>query len=392
MNIAFIPARCGSESIPFKNIKIICGKPLIYWSLLALTKSKTIDQIYVATDCDEIKDTVIDFNFDNVQIFDRSSTNASNTASTESVILEFLDNNIFSGEDLFVLVQVTTPFTSSDNFDNAINTIKSSNKIDSILSCVETTRFFWTKNGKPINYDYNSRPRRQDFEGMLMENGAFYINTVANIKKYKNRLSGNIHPYLMPEYSAVEADEEDDWLIIEKLMYKYVLNNKPSKTIKLFATDVDGVLTDAGMYYDNKGNELKKFNTHDGMSFKLLREKGIKSAIITSEETNIVENRSKKLNVDYLYQSVSGKNKLDVIKEICMKENIHLSEVAYIGDDINDLEALSVVGLAACPSNATQSIKNIENIIHLKKSGGNGAVREFVEIILANHNEIPPKK
>jgi len=392
MNIAFIPARCGSESIPFKNIKIICGKPLIYWSLLAITKSKNIDQIYVATDCDEIKDTVLDFNFGNVQIFNRSDTNASNTASTESVMLEFLENKRFSDEDLFVLVQVTNPFTSSNDFDDAIDTIKSSNKLDSILSCVETKRFFWTKNGKPMNYNFNSRPRRQDFEGILMENGAFYINSVANIKKYKNRLSGNIHPYLMPEYSAVEADEEDDWLMLEKLMYKYVVDKLPIKPVKLFVTDVDGVLTDAGMYYDNKGNELKKFNTHDGMSFKLLRENSIKSAIITSEETNIVKNRSKKLNVNYLYQSVSGKKKLDVIKEICMKENIHLSEVAYIGDDINDLDALSIVGLAACPINATQSIKNIKNIIHLKKSGGNGAVREFVEIILANQNEIPLKK
>jgi N-acylneuraminate cytidylyltransferase len=196
----------------------------------------------------------------------------------------------------------------------------------------------------------------------------------------------------MPEYSAVEADEIDDWLMVEKLMYKYIVDKLPIKPVKLFATDVDGVLTDAGMYYDNKGNELKKFNTHDGMSFKLLRENGIKSAIITSEETNIVKIRSKKLNVDYLYQSVSGNNKLDVIKQICIKENIQLSEVAYIGDDINDLEALSVVGFAACPINATQSIKNIENIIRLKKSGGDGAVREFVEIILANQNEIPPKK
>ena len=153
MNIAFIPARCGSESIPFKNIKIICGKPLIYWSLLAITKSKNIDQIYVATDCDEIKDTVLDFNFGNVQIFDRSDTNASNTASTESVMLEFLENKRFSDEDLFVLVQVTNPFTSSNDFDDAIDTIKSSNKLDSILSCVETKRFFWTKNGKPMNYD-----------------------------------------------------------------------------------------------------------------------------------------------------------------------------------------------------------------------------------------------
>ena len=382
MNIAFIPARCGSESIPFKNIKIICGKPLIYWSLLALTKSKTIDQIYVATDCDEIKDTVIDFNFDNVKIFDRSSTNASNTASTESVMLEFLDNKVFSGEDLFVLVQATTPFTSSENFDEAINILKSNIEIDSLLSCVESKRFFWTKNGNAINYDYNNRPLRQDFDGILMENGAFYINTIANIKNFKNRLSGTIHPYVMPEYSAIEADEEDDWIIIEKLMYKYVLNNKPSKTIKLFATDVDGVLTDAGMYYDNNGNELKKFNTHDGMAFKILKEKGIFTAMITSEKTNIVKLRASKLQVDYLFQGVKGGEKLEVLKKICIEKNMSLSEVAYIGDDINDYNVLSSVGFPACPKNAITNIKNIEGITHLSKSGGDGAVREFVELLL----------
>ena len=382
MNIAFIPARCGSESIPFKNIKIICGKPLIYWSLLALTKSKTIDQIYVATDCDEIKDTVIDFNFDNVKIFDRSSTNASNTASTESVMLEFLDNKVFSGEDLFVLVQATTPFTSSENFDEAINILKSNIEIDSLLSCVESKRFFWTKNGNAINYDYNNRPLRQDFDGILMENGAFYINTVANIKNFKNRLSGTIHPYVMPEYSAIEADEEDDWIIIERLMYKYVLNNKPSKNIKLFATDVDGVLTDAGMYYDNNGNELKKFNTHDGMAFKILKEKGIFTAMITSEKTNIVKLRASKLQVDYLFQGVKGGEKLEVLKKICIEKNMSLSEVAYIGDDINDYNVLSSVGFPACPKNAITNIKNIEGITHLSKSGGDGAVREFVELLL----------
>ena len=382
MNIAFIPARCGSESIPFKNIKIICGKPLIYWALLALTKSKNIDQIYVATDCDEIKDTVRDFNFDTVQIFDRSSTNASNTASTESVMLEFLDSKDFSGEDLFVLVQATTPFTSSNDFDNAINILKSNFEIDSLLSCVESKRFFWTKNGNAINYDYNNRPLRQDFDGILMENGAFYINTVENINKHKNRLSGNIHPYLMPEYSAIEADEEDDWIIIEKLMYKYVVNNKPSKIIKLFATDVDGVLTDAGMYYDNNGNELKRFNTHDGMAFKILKEKGICTAMITSEKTNIVKLRANKLQVDYLFQGVKGREKLEVLEKICIEKNMSLSEVAYIGDDINDYQALSSVGFPACPNNAITKIKNIEGIKHLSKSGGDGAVREFVDLLL----------
>jgi N-acylneuraminate cytidylyltransferase len=382
MNIAFIPARCGSQTIPFKNIKIICGEPLIYWPLLALTKSKSIDQIYVATDCAEIKDVVADFNFDKVRIFDRCDVNASNTASTESVMLEFLENKKFSGDDLFVLVQVTNPFTSSNDFDNAINTIKSSNKLDSILSCVETKRFFWTKNGEPINYDYNSRPRRQDFEGILMENGAFYINTVANIKNYKNRLSGNIHPYVMPEYSAVEADEIDDWLMVEKLMYKYIVDKLPIKPVKLFATDVDGVLTDAGMYYDNKGNELKKFNTHDGMAFKILKEKGIFTAMITSEKTNIVKLRASKLQVDYLFQGVKGGEKLEVLKKICIEKNMSLSEVAYIGDDINDYNVLSSVGFPACPKNAITNIKNIEGITHLSKSGGDGAVREFVELLL----------
>ena len=383
MNIAFVPARCGSQTIPFKNIKIICGKPLIYWALLALTKSKRIDQIYVATDCDDIKDVVVDFNFEKVQIFDRCDVNASNTASTESVMLEFLDGMNFSEEDLFILVQATTPFTSSDDFDNAINIIKSNSEIDSLLSCVESKRFFWTKDGNAINYNYYKRPLRQDFDGLLMENGAFYINTVENIYKYKNRLSGNIHPYVMPEYTAIEADEEDDWLIIEQLMYKYIINKQTrANSVKIFATDVDGVLTDAGMYYDNNGNELKKFNTHDGMAFNILKERGIITAMLTSEKTNIVKLRANKLQVDYLFQGVKGSEKLEALNKICVEKNMSLSEVAYIGDDINDYNVLSSVGFPACPKNAIANIKSIKGITHLSKSGGDGAVREFVELLL----------
>ena len=383
MNIAFVPARCGSQTIPFKNIKIICGKPLIYWALLALTKSKSIDQIYVATDCDDIKDVVVDFNFEKVQIFDRCDVNASNTASTESVMLEFLDSMNFSEEDLFILVQATTPFTSSDDFDNAINIIKSNSEIDSLLSCVESKRFFWTKDGNAINYNYYKRPLRQDFDGLLMENGAFYINTVENIYKYKNRLSGNIHPYVMPEYTAIEADEEDDWLIIEQLMYKYIINKQTrANSVKIFATDVDGVLTDAGMYYDNNGNELKRFNTHDGMAFNILKERGIITAMLTSEKTNIVKLRANKLQVDYLFQGVKGSEKLEALNKICVEKNMSLSEVAYIGDDINDYNVLSSVGFPACPKNAIANIKDIKGITHLSKSGGDGAVREFVELLL----------
>lgn len=149
--------------------------------------------------------------------------------------------------------------------------------------------------------------------------------------------------------------------------------------IKLFLSDVDGVMTDAGMYYTASGDEFKKFNTHDGMAFNLLREAGIKTGIITTENTTIVERRAAKLKIDYVYQGAGFKGKLAAAMEICAKENITLKEVAYIGDDINCIELLKAVGLAACPANSTKKVKAIPGIIHLQKSGGEGAIREFVD-------------
>jgi N-acylneuraminate cytidylyltransferase len=383
MNIAFIPVRCGSKSIPFKNIKEFCGKPLVYWNLEALQNSENIDEIYVATDCDEIKEVVDSFGFSKVTVYDRSPDNANDTASTEAVMIEFIEKQDFKDNDFFLLVQATSPLTQTKDFDRAIEKLNNENA-DSLLTCVRTKRFYWNDDATPLNYDYKNRPRRQDFKGMLMENGAFYINTIMNLKKTKNRLSGKIAIYEMEEFTAVEIDEEDDWLIAENLMQKYILSKKKQhKKIKLFLSDVDGTLTDAGMYYGENGEEFKKFNTHDGKGFELLRKAGIKTGIITSEKTKIVENRAKKLKVDYLYQGIEHKGKLDVAKEICKKENILLSEVAYIGDDINCKELLQNVGLAACPANAVDEVKDIPSIIELSKSGGDGAVREFISMILS---------
>ena len=381
MNIAFIPLRCGSKSIPLKNIKDFCGKPLVYWSLDALQNSSSIDKIFVATDCDEIKSVVNSFEFDKVEIYNREPQNADDSSSTESVMLEFISKKDFKDHDFLFLVQATSPFTQSKDFGKALEILKSEN-MDSILTCVRAKRFFWDKSGSPLNYNYKSRPRRQDFDGILMENGAFYINTIINIKKYSNRLSGNIAIYEMDEFTAVEIDEDDDWFIAEKLMYKHILSKKNKINIKLFLSDVDGTLTDAGMYYTSSGEEFKKFNTQDGKGFELLRKAGIKTGIITSENTNIVSNRAKKLKVDYLYQGLEHNGKLDIVKEICKKENISLIEVAYIGDDVNCKELLLNVGLAACPNNAVKEIKSIPNIIKLSKDGGFGAVREFIDKIL----------
>ena len=150
--------------------------------------------------------------------------------------------------------------------------------------------------------------------------------------------------------------------------------------IKLFATDVDGTMTDAGMYYTEDGIELKKFNFRDGMGFKLLREAGIKTAIITSEASAMVKKRAGKLKVDYL--SMGSWEKLDFVKNICKDLDITLDEVAYIGDDINDIELLQAVKYKACPNDAVKKVKEVEDIIILENKGGEGAVREFIELLL----------
>ena len=380
---AFIPVRGGSKSIPLKNIREFCGKPLVYWNISALQAAGLVDKIVVATDSDDIEATVRSFGFDKVEIYRRSAENASDTASTESVMLEYIEAANLSEETVFMLVQATSPLTQTIHFQEALQ-LYSEGNYDSLLTCVVNKRFFWNKNGTPRNYDYRNRPRRQNFEGELMENGAFYINTVKNILQSGNRLSGKIGIYEMPEYTAIEIDEPDDWTMLENLMRKHVLKTQPVTKIKLFLTDVDGVLTDGGMYYSETGDELKKFNTRDGMGFHLLREAGIKSGIITTENTQIVERRAAKLKVDYVYQGKNTGGKLQTALEICRKEGITLAEAAYIGDDINCYDLLCEVGMAACPADAVDKIKTIPNIIILRKKGGEGVVREFIEIILGN--------
>lgn len=380
--IAFIPVRGGSKSIPLKNIKPFCGKPLVCWNIEALEGCDLIDEIIVATDSDKIEETVLAQSYKKTKIYRRSAENACDTASTESVMLEYINYAHLPQEDIFMLVQATSPLTETQHFTEALG-IYQKRIYDSMLTCVRNYRFFWNEDGTSKNYDYMNRPRRQNFKGELMENGAFYINTVSNILKSGNRLSGKIGIYEMPEYTATEIDEPDDWIILENLMRKHVLSKRTSQPqIKLFLSDVDGTLTDGGMYYSEKGDELKKFNTRDGMGFQLLREAGIKTGIITSENTEIVANRAQKLKIDFLVQGKRDGGKLAAAQEICSQLGITLNEVAYIGDDINCRELLEAVGVAACPVDANIHIKNITSINVMDLRGGEGCVREFIDKLL----------
>ncbi len=381
--IAFIPVRGGSKSIPLKNIKPLCGKPLVSWNIEALEACPEVDEVIVATDSDDIWNTVESRNYKKTKLYRRSAQNASDTASTESVMLEYIEYAKLATDEVFMLVQATSPLTEAAHFTEALQ-MYSSGKYDSLLTCVRNYRFFWNEDGSSMNYDYMNRPRRQNFSGMLMENGAFYINTVGNILSNGNRLGGKIGIYEMPEYTATEIDEPDDWMILEKLMRKYKSEfvNQKKPNIKLFITDIDGTLTDGGMYYSENGDELKKFNTRDGMGLQMLREAGVKTAIITSEDRKLNKRRAEKLKVDYIRQGKVNGGKVAVALEIAKEMGITMQEVAYIGDDVNCIELLSQVGYAACPADACEKVKNIPGIVVMKKKGGEGCVREFSEMIL----------
>lgn len=381
--VAFIPVRIGSKSIPKKNIKEFCGRPLIHWVLEAALSSSFIDEVIVASDSSEIDESLNHISSTKLSIFKRSKESATDTASTEFVMLEFLTSKGLSSDTRFILIQATSPFLKQEHLDSALKLFEE-NQFDSMLSVVRMKRFLWSENGEPKNYDFNNRPRRQDFNGELVENGAFYISKVGAILETKNRLSGEIGLFEMPEDSFIEIDEEDDWLLAENLMKRNLPSRIGNKKIRLVISDVDGVLTDAGMYYSERGDELKKFNTRDGMGFQLLREAGYKTAIITSENTELVEKRATKLKVDSLYQGKREKGKLQAAIEIGESFGIELEEIAYIGDDINCMELLSNVGLAACPSDAVTHIKGIPGILILSLNGGCGVFREFADLILSN--------
>ena len=222
MNIAFIPVRGGSKSIPLKNIKLINGRPLVYWTAFASENAKCIDKLIIATDSSEIKSAVLNFGFTKLVVFDRSLENAQDSSSTESVMLEYINKSGLNDNDLFFLIQATSPMLKAEHIDGMYETFIK-NDSDSMFTGVREKQFHWIEEGdviKPINYDYKNRPRRQEFQGIIAENGACYINSVGNIKRDKCRLSGKISAYELPNYTSYEIDEPVDWLIIEELMKK----------------------------------------------------------------------------------------------------------------------------------------------------------------------------
>jgi N-acylneuraminate cytidylyltransferase len=379
--IGFIPLRKGSKGIPNKNKRKMIGRPLFTW-VLGEAIFSNLDEIVVYTDDESIIEFIAkEYHWPNkVKAILRSEESASDTASTEFAILEFCES-IHYDFDSFCLLQATSPFTRKEDINACL--AKLDDGFDSALTVVNTHRFLWDENGKALNYNPLERPRRQDFEGLLIENGAVYAVTKQALKNHKNRIGTNTAVVKMPEDSLLEIDSESDWVAVESLLIERQKREKESKKITHVVLDVDGVFTDGTITYTKDGEHTKSFDMRDGMGLEILRQFNVEIIIMTSENSQLVAKRMEKLKIEHVFLGV--KDKYTLLKNIVSKADISISNVAYVGDDVNDLTNICSVGWSLAPNNATDIVKTHADVV-LSKNSGAGAIREACQFII-NYNK-----
>lgn len=212
--VAYMPLRGGSKSIPGKNIRPLAGRPLFAWSMGAALDSGVFDELWVGTDSDQIASTVLQVFGERVRVFRREARTCTDEASTESAQLEFAAAVGFS---VLGTIQATSPLTLPGDFRRAREAFENAGA-DSLLTATRVKRFFWSDDAKPLNYDPSRRPRRQEFAGTLMENGAFYFTSRQVLEKTGCRLGGRIAIHEMAPENATEIDEPEDWIEVERLL------------------------------------------------------------------------------------------------------------------------------------------------------------------------------
>lgn len=215
----------------------------------------------------------------------------------------------------------------------------------------------------------------QNIKGLCARNGIEFNDFMADLE------ADNVHELSVFDLQAVSEEYDVDLQsLLFKPMFRKELWSKKSEKIKLLIMDVDGVMTDGGMFITENGDHIKKYNTKDGMAIQYLRKHGIEPAIISSGFLpEMVRSRAKMLGIEKCY--IGREPKMDILKRFCEEMEISLENVAIVGDDINDLEIIKVSGLSACPADAVNLVKTNVDII-LSKKGGDGCIREFIDAYL----------
>ncbi|MEV6156331.1 N-acetylneuraminate synthase family protein [Nonomuraea sp. NPDC052129] len=376
--LAVVPARGGSAGVPLKNLAPVGGIPLVTRAVRAALRSELIDRVVVSTDHAGIAEAAKEAG---ALVVDRPEELSGSTASSESAVLHALDT---LGEDpeVVVLVQCTSAFIDSEDLSAAVRKVLDG-EADAVVSGLPTHEFLWTPAGAGINHDPAFRPRRQDREPQFRENGAFYVMRTSGLREHGHRFFGTIAVQPVPVRHAIEIDDPED-LELARALAPFVDLPEPID-VDAVITDFDGVHTDDRAYVDSDGREMVLVSRSDGMGIALLRRSGVKVLVMSTEHNPVVAARARKLGVPVL-QGIAEKRV--VLRDWLTIEGLDPARVAYVGNDVNDLGPMAEVGWPIAVPDAHPRVRAAARVV-LSKPGGEGAVRELCDRVVAARPEEP---
>ena len=377
--IAIIPARGGSKGVPGKNLRRVGGRSLVERAIDTCRAATLIDGVYVSTDDAEIATTA---EAAGATVIMRPAELSSDTASSESALLHALDQLIMVNEEpeVVVFVQCTSPFIAPDDLDRGVEMIIHDHA-DSVFSAVATFDFLWRPSGgfglvAGQNHDPARRIRRQDRQPDFRETGAFYVISAVGFKAARHRFFGRTAVVQVPELTAVDIDHLHD-LILAGAVAQVV---EPPQEIDVDAviTDFDGVHTDDSTTIMQDGRESVRISRADGLGVERLLSIGIPLLIVSKDINPVVEARAAKLGVDVAH---GIGDKRPVIRDWLAMRGINPDRAAYLGNDVNDLAPMGLVGWPVAVADAHPTVRQAARLV-LARSGGHGAVRELCDLIV----------
>jgi YrbI family 3-deoxy-D-manno-octulosonate 8-phosphate phosphatase len=389
--MAIIPARGGSKAIPRKNLIELGGKPLLSYVIAAALGSTRVTDVVVSTDDREIADWARRCG---ARVVDRPAELSRDESSSEDALAHVLAQAKSDGTsepDIVVFLQATSPLTSSADVDAAVDLLESS-KADSLLSVSPLRGFVWRIRDEvpePLNYDVRERPRRQDAPEDVVENGALYAFRPWVLRDLGTRVGGKVVAYRMNPASYFQLDDPEDVPVLDALVSSGVASPARSSTrweaIRLLVLDFDGVMTDNRVMVDGDGGEAVHCDRSDGYGVEQLRRAGLDVLVISKERNPVVAARCKKLHLEF----VQGcDDKLRELEHQADRRRVRREEIAYVGNDVNDLECMRWVGLPIAVADAMDECRRAAAFITVRL-GGRGAVREVADHWLRAHRHPP---
>ena len=403
--LALIPARGGSKGIPRKNINLFAGYPLISYSIAAGLQAESVTRVLVSTDDVEIAEVAREWGAETP--FLRPAELAQDQTTDLPVFqhaLHQLKENEGYSPDLVIQLRPTSPIRPRHCVDEAVALMQQHPEADSVRGVVPSGQNpykMWRLNGKEhamtplMSLEGVAEPfnaPRQSLPSTYWQTGHIDVIRPQVILSQDSMSGKTILPYLIDPHYTVDIDTPFDWLRYEWLVRNGGLDmvdpaskrrHLPEKT-SLVVMDFDGVLTDNLVYMDEDGKESVSSSRGDSMGIRLVREGlPIEFIVISTEVNPVVSARCKKLKVE-VFQGINDKP--SVLRQFLRERNIPPQEVVFIGNDVNDLGCMSMVGYAVVPADAEPEVKRHADLV-LTCNGGKGAVREFCDILLQQYRK-----